>query len=209
MKTKNIFLTLALALSTTFAFAQSDISSTPHNMAGASWNTGQTEICITCHTPHNAFGTEGAPLWNHASTTTVFGLYTSTTSATLNASTGQPAGTSKLCLSCHDGTVDLIAYGDTADSGAETAGMVMDNANGKLLGTDLSTHHPVSFTYDNALFLADPGLYDPAATTAVSDLLYANKVECASCHDAHDGTNTNFLVMSNAASALCLTCHNK
>ena len=108
MKTKNIFLTLALALSTTFAFAQSIVGS-KHDMSALTWNA-EGEICITCHTPHNSQAASvGAPLWNHASTTTVFGLYTSTTSATLNASTGQPAGTSKLCLSCHDGTVDLIA----------------------------------------------------------------------------------------------------
>ena len=55
----------------------------------------------------------------------------------------------------------------------------------------------------------DGGLVDPAGSTAVSDLLFAGTVQCASCHNAHDNTNTSFLVASNDASALCLTCHLK
>lgn len=34
-------------------------------------------------------------------------------------------------------------------------------------------------------------------------------VECGSCHDPHNTTNGTFLRISNAGSAVCLTCHNK
>ena len=37
-------------------------------------------------------------------------------------------------------------------------------------------------------------------------------MECASCHDVHNtasASNQNLLLISNTASALCLTCHNK
>lgn len=34
-------------------------------------------------------------------------------------------------------------------------------------------------------------------------------VECGSCHDPHNTTNGTFLRISNAASKVCLTCHNK
>ncbi len=34
-------------------------------------------------------------------------------------------------------------------------------------------------------------------------------VECGSCHDPHNTSNGTFLRKSNAASAVCLTCHNK
>jgi predicted CXXCH cytochrome family protein len=34
-------------------------------------------------------------------------------------------------------------------------------------------------------------------------------VECGSCHDPHNTANGTFLRISNAASAVCLTCHNK
>ncbi|MBF0160992.1 MAG: cytochrome c3 family protein [Magnetococcales bacterium] len=34
-------------------------------------------------------------------------------------------------------------------------------------------------------------------------------VECASCHDPHQGSNATFLRIPNTASAVCLACHNK
>ncbi len=44
--------------------------------------------------------------------------------------------------------------------------------------------------------------------------LYAGGVECGSCHNVHDpglgmSPSGKFLRVSNAASALCLTCHKK
>ena len=32
---------------------------------------------------------------------------------------------------------------------------------------------------------------------------------CGSCHNPHDNSNSNFLIESNASSALCLRCHIK
>jgi len=202
MKTKNLFLTLALALFTSFAFSQ--VSGTPHGFQNAGWNT-TGEVCITCHTPHNAIAADGAPLWNHQVSVATYALYTSTTSSTFNGTSEQPGGTSKLCLSCHDGTVDLEAFGGNGAAATNTT-----ISGDVLLGTDLSTHHPVSFVYDALLVTADggTGLKDPTISP-VAPLLFATKVECASCHDAHDNTNSGFLRLSNAASALCLTCHNK
>ena len=203
MKTKNLFLTLALVLISTFTFAQGIITGSKHDFKGAAWNTGG-QICITCHTPHKAIASAG-PLWNHTVTAATFGLYTNVISPTFNGTTAQPAGTSKLCLSCHDGTVDLDAF--TGKAGA-LSGRITGAA---LLGINLSTHHPVSFAYNTALATADVGLYDPATTPAVAAMLFANNVECASCHDAHNNgpTGTKLLRATNAASALCLTCHNK
>jgi predicted CXXCH cytochrome family protein len=37
----------------------------------------------------------------------------------------------------------------------------------------------------------------------------APNVECASCHDPHTAANPTFLRVSNSASGVCLTCHNK
>jgi predicted CXXCH cytochrome family protein len=37
----------------------------------------------------------------------------------------------------------------------------------------------------------------------------AANVECASCHDPHTAANPTFLRVSNSASGVCLTCHNK
>src|SRR3990167_8530151 len=62
----------------------------------------ETEICIFCHAPHTT--TAQAPLWNRYDSGQSYTTYTSTT---LRAITRQPSGSSKLCLSCHDGTVAL------------------------------------------------------------------------------------------------------
>lgn len=175
------------------------ITGTDHDLSA---NTGDGQLCVVCHTPHNGATGIAAPLWNHAVTAQNFTMYTSTTlNATMPADGVFPDGISKLCLSCHDGVTGVLDFGGTTG----TAGMTGSAA----VGTDLTNDHPVSFTYDTALSTADGELYDPATTPAVATLLFGGNVECASCHDVHDDTNSPFLRMSNANSALCLTCHNK
>jgi len=87
---------------------------------------------------------------------------------------------------------------------------------GRNLGTDLSNDHPVSFTYDLDLAETDGGLFDPASTasslggTIEEDMLFAGRMECASCHDVHNKYELpRLLKIANAGSALCLTCHDK
>lgn len=175
-----------------------DITGTDHDLSAS---TANGQLCVVCHTPHNGSVGVDAPLWNHALTTQNFTMYTSATmNATMPADGPMPDGISKLCLSCHDGVTGVLDYGDNTGSSPMTG----DSA----LGTDLTNDHPVSFVYDAALATADGELNDPT-TSPVSDLLFNSQVECASCHDVHDNTNQPFLRMSNANSALCLTCHNK
>jgi predicted CXXCH cytochrome family protein len=182
------------------------ISGSDHDFSSESWNpTG--EMCNVCHTPHNSDTTvSDAPLWSHEVTVATFTLYST---ATLNATVGQPSGSSKLCLSCHDGTVAVDNFGGA------TGGTDFLSGN-DLLGIDLSGEHPISFTYDSTLATADGGLYDPTTqvsglgSTIQADLLIGDKLECSSCHDVHNSSGeSNLLQKSNAASALCLTCHNK
>ena len=87
-----------------------------------------------------------------------------------------------------------------------------------LIGTDLTNDHPISFDYTTALANTDGELYDPstalsgmtATGTIAADMLFSNSMECASCHDVHNSAGfTNLLVLDNAGSALCLTCHDK
>jgi predicted CXXCH cytochrome family protein len=84
----------------------------------------------------------------------------------------------------------------------------MPNTNPAYIGTSLADDHPVNFTYNNALYLADDGLNDPA-TGDIPGLLISGKVQCSSCHDVHNNGNGKFLVMNNDSSALCTTCHHK
>lgn len=200
------------------------ITGSKHDLSGNAWTNGQ--ICIVCHTPHNA--NPAVPLWNHAQSTATYTLYTNP--ATLNATTAQPTGVSKLCLSCHDGTVAVNSFGGT--TGAVT---IAASAN---FGTDLSNDHPIAFTYNTALATTDGALWDPAVKTATigsgtktktgtlnATLLYNGSLECSSCHDVHNtftlpagttagtsgtGATSNKLVkVSMFGSALCLTCHDK
>lgn len=176
--------------------ASAGVDATAHDIGGG---TGQT--CVYCHTPHNAQATADQliPLWNHATTTTAaYTLYSSPT-GTLDGAITQPGGVSKACLSCHDGTVATDAYGGTFDAaGGTPANKLTGN---KSLGTDLSNDHPVSIAYDSA---ADTGLQ--ASPTLP---LFASKVECASCHNPHDNTNTKFLRATMDNSGLCTSCHIK
>ncbi|MCF6178202.1 MAG: cytochrome c3 family protein [Geopsychrobacter sp.] len=211
---KKILLTIALvALMTSTAFAA--ITGSKHDFSGAAYATATGNICIFCHTPHNSDTTvANAPLWNHEVTAATYTLYSG--QGTLNATMAQPSGISKLCLSCHDGTVAIDSFGGATGTTNITGAA--------LLGTDLSNDHPVSFLYDAALNTADSGIYNPTTqasglgSTIDVDLLFgatagSKTLECASCHDVHRSDETvafqPMLRKSNTASALCLTCHNK
>jgi len=124
---------------------------------------------------------------------------------------GQPTGTSKLCLSCHDGTVAVDSFGDYIGQGNTYMSDINPDYD---LGTDLRGTHPISIVYDNN---ADPNLWDPnnramGTSGYISDVLQNGKVQCSSCHDVHDqesAPNTHLLRVDNAGSQLCLTCHIK
>ena len=189
-------------------FAQ--ITGSKHDFSNQSWNTSVgKQICIVCHTPHNANASiVNAPLWNHQTTATAsFTLYAS---STLNATMSQPDASSKLCLSCHDGTVAIENFGTITNGTTLLTGVYN-------IGTNLGNDHPVSFTYDAALATADKGLKNPTTATGIgtgtiqATMLFSDKMQCASCHDVHNtsGFTAGLLTKSNAASALCLTCHSK
>jgi predicted CXXCH cytochrome family protein len=194
---------------------------------GAFSTTGNTdEVCVFCHTPH-AGSNNGAPLWNRQASAAGYTMYDSSFSSTIDMTVaGSPQGVSAACLSCHDGTIafDVLINATTAASGTYnyTAGGAdqgwtftgADSMSGRGLptefGADLTNQHPISVTYDPA---QDPAFNPAAAVTGAGGLvLYgatANQVECGTCHNPHDTTNVPFLRKSNAASALCTTCHIK
>lgn len=193
------------------------IAGSAHDFSGEAWNN-TNEVCVVCHTPHEADITVlAAPLWNHDLTTKNFAIYDS---PTFDASDiGQPSASTKLCLSCHDGTVGVDSFGGRSGgdflSGTEAVGR----------GTaGLSDDHPVSFTYDSALATADGALFDPSTATATIGsgtetksgtlnevMLLGGKVECASCHDVHNTFTVGdpLLKITRQNSDLCLTCHKR
>ena len=182
------------------------IAGTPHDLSTKGWGT--TETCKFCHTPHLAQSVAGAPLWNHATTVATYTLYSS---ATFQGSASQPGPTSKLCLSCHDGSVAVDSF---ANGGAVAAGTHFIGTTNRVgFGGSLTSDHPIGFTYDAALATADKHLVTPASASYVDATgtipLFSGKMECASCHATHDNTYTKFMRVSNAGSAMCLRCHIK
>lgn len=186
------------------------IQNSAHDFSGNAWSGGQ--ICSPCHTPHNADTSEvGAPLWNHEITDKTYALYSSGTMQATDLD--QPSGVSKLCLSCHDGTVAIDSFG-----GSNGSTFILASRN--VGGDGLANDHPISFTYDSDLATADGELANPATAmsglggTIDDDLLFGGKLECASCHDVHrteiGSMNSNALLrVNNQGSALCLKCHLK
>ena len=211
---KRVFVQVALILLLLSSAALAGtIAGSAHDFRGYLWNESG-EICKPCHTPHNTKPLP-APLWNHELSISTYTMYDSARSPTLDAEvSSQPSGISKICLSCHDGTVALENYGDISEG---TIFLFGD----PLIGTDLSNDHPISFVYDTSLAIEDGELYDPTAKlsgligstgTIAEDLLFEGKLECSSCHDVHNTkavAGTKLLLKDNTGSALCLTCHDK
>lgn len=133
--------------------------------------------CDRCHIPHSAVDSAGVPLWSGLglAADTVFTNYES---ATMDATVGDPVGSTLLCLGCHDSSAgDRHNVTPVGSSG------------------DMSTSHPIEMTYDTALTVLDKELVDPSAAgsstmvdgqgTIDADMLADGKVNCVSCHEIH------------------------
>lgn len=190
---------------------KSSIINTKHDFrtssSAAIRSASTNDACVFCHTPHNA--TPGSYLWNHQLSNRNFPVYNSSTLQS-TITTIQPQDTSKLCLSCHDGT---IALGDTVNDGsiafAEGNGYTLPATSASNLAGDqtFANDHPFGFVPQTAAETTPPPSLDPVR------LDKSGKLQCTSCHDPHredaDPTTRKFLVKSNQASAVCLSCHQK
>ncbi|MBI3832973.1 MAG: hypothetical protein HY287_01450 [Planctomycetes bacterium] len=204
-------LTLLAALGITLSFnwpvrASDTVVNSKHDLSaqgpGPIRAVTENEICIFCHTPHNA--APQTPLWNHESSRTYYRIYQSSTT---NARIHQPTGPSKLCLSCHDGS---IALGNVLSRPASEP-IVMTAQTmppGKTdLTRDLSDDHPIGFRYDRALSNADHEIRAPEVVTPDLPLGAHGEVHCTTCHDPHNNELGNFLRISDQMSAICVSCH--
>lgn len=218
----------ALAALTLFPpFATATVVGSKHDLS----TTGDSDrVCAFCHTPHGANTDVIAPLWNRfVDLNQTFTLYGSVTMDTVP---GQPTNLiSGICLGCHDGTIGTAVFNSIVGStkhdliNAPGPGGTPDTTSypncrrchGEMYGdppalwqgTDLTDDHPISMIYptpaqDPAFNLPpDPALGWPSVP------LYSSRVECPSCHDVHEPIIEPFLRISNANSALCVTCHIK
>ena len=183
--------------------APANMKNTKHNLSvsgpGPVRSLTETRICVFCHTPHNA--APRSPLWNKEIQPRVYQVYTS---PTLRAGPlPQPSGPTKLCLSCHDGTIAMGAVLNPA-GGIEMVGSgILAPGSLSNFGLDLSGHHPVSFPYQTAL----PS--NELAPSPPTQLIYGgqDEIHCITCHDPHNDLYGKFLRVDDRYSALCTTCH--
>lgn len=168
------------------------IQGSPHDLSVLS----EGDACGFCHTPHGAL--PQSPGWSRKLSDSVYTIYQS---SSLEAKVGQPTGASKMCLSCHDGTVALT---HTKKGGAAGVYITPGSAN---LGTDLSDDHPISFVYSAALSIEDPQIRPPLTLPEQLKLDKSSELQCTTCHNAHDNQYGKFLVMSNIRSQMCTSCH--
>ncbi len=196
-------LCFASLVSWTDAQAQESVAHTVHNLTptgpGAIKGGQNAGVCIYCHTPHNA--NPSPALWNRDTAGVTYQIYAS---STMLAKVNQPSGSSRLCLSCHDGVLAL--------AGVRVPGPVSGSALGPMrgptvLGTDLRNSHPISFVYDSALATRSGELADPASLPRGIHVDSNRELQCTSCHDPHDDRYPKFLRMDNSNSELCTACH--
>jgi len=164
-----------------------------HDFSSKGWSGG--DMCAVCHVPHSARSEiASAPVWNHDIATTVYSLYSS---RTLTQRPEQPGydNVSRLCLSCHDGTIALDSFG-----GNSGQNYIPGRAS---LGTDLSNDHPIAIPW--------VGQGSGGGLPGEGVKLYAGKVECPSCHDVHNNevSDDKLLRVSRQGSELCFKCHEK
>ncbi len=199
-------------------FSATVVPSLPDGAARKVQATNESQICAFCHTPHKTATQPKAPIWNRKLSGVTYTPYTSTSMDAVDL--GQPNTKSKLCLSCHDGTLaigtvnvlnreenPIIPMAGVQADGTIPAGLGERSGFTRRIGTDLTNDHPISFTYDSAQFVRDGELRDPAIepflgvrtqgghkpTIPLDD----GQMECVSCHDPHirssSGENVKFL----------------
>ena len=204
---------------------QRGFKNSPHDFSNQaqranSWNRAEA-ACNVCHVPHDDDGNSYARglQWNHATTNATYMTYESSK----GARAPQPSGSTKLCLSCHDGT---IAIDDFKGSISDHTTFIKDYnpqaqiPEGGSKVNDLRRTHPVNVPY-----VYDPsdkdGLRNPSSPIGsfgtINDILENGKVVCSSCHDVHNNESlvgspllrAPMKVSQGAASGLCLACHKK
>jgi len=88
-------------------FSATVVPALPSNASRTVQATNESQICAFCHTPHKATQQAKAPIWNRKLTGQTYTPYSSSSIDAIDL--GQPNTKSKLCLSCHDGTLAIGA----------------------------------------------------------------------------------------------------
>lgn len=194
-----------------------NVAATLHNLSvsgpGDVRSQRESEVCKFCHIPHHPVQRES--LWSQRLPVAQYETPKLRRSGTETAAP-QPDGASRLCLSCHDGTVALGDIGGR--SSARTADTRITRSMRRYFGTDLSGSHPVSFVVVDGDSSSGPardmGLKPLATIQSDSDVRLdeRGRMQCTTCHDPHDDRNyrpdrTPHFLVKPTTTEVCLACH--
>ena len=243
MKTLNL-LTLTVVTGTLLAFTTqaayvSGIVGSKHDFSQYQFNNNPANpntVCGVCHTPHHADPNSG-PLWGHDSiANSGWTMYAQNIGAGAASSPGAtvkyvvptaPNPSSLACLSCHDGSVAINAYGNPASAiGAPNRANPIYVSGAAAISFDQGLHqnlshsHPISFNYQSIVGFGsgkDQFIYDssspvlvptansspftpgPVMTIAGFLLDSQGNLECSSCHDVHGQLGSAYHPVMNPA----------
>jgi hypothetical protein len=135
------------------------VAGSPHDLysqASYKGNEGQGRICAYCHTPHHAAttGADYLPLWAKDLSQDTGSFFTAYNSSTINnAESGditkdKAIGPTRLCMSCHDGTVAPDQhYGTVGGTGIKITDDTFGGAGVGSGAAGLTKDHPVGIDY--------------------------------------------------------------
>jgi hypothetical protein len=197
------------------------------------WQWG--EICRICHSPHALGATapdyylEGL-LWNRPVNNDDYVMYSPRSVhggeiGVLEGDVRGATGPSKLCLSCHDGTIAIdVRYGISTlfisagrDLGRKSVDGMLDLRHTHPIGVEYPAEGVVGAAYGGQFNPLDTPVTDTISHDAgytsntttvaavssgtIADVLFDGKVECSSCHDVHnsEGVSVPFSPILRAA----------
>jgi len=202
------------------ATASAGMAGSKHDLSNNAWNSMHT-LCGVCHTTHNSTQDQ---LGNHQLSTAARTPYSSPSFNATGITISDPYnGDTRVCMSCHDGSVALENFGGV------TTGSNFIPANKSLLSTSMQHTHPVGFLFSDALakssklkaglsvnstYLGNPN------NVTIASRLSNGYMTCSTCHDVHNSQSVpatgnaqgpaRFLLLSGKTNtALCLTCHDQ
>ena len=181
------------------------IANSAHDWSTESWNVNK-DLCGPCHMAHGSDpNNQLIPLWSHETLNVSWTPFVSPHGTPM----GQPAGASKACLSCHDGTLAYNQLKGQVPDGQTPQFVRGDYVIGNSTGMhDLRGDHPISFDYTasvnlsptNSLKLPNEVLNQTLplgnnlqGQTVSAAFLRNNQVQCTSCHDVHRATGDSGL----------------